>query len=520
MDEERLMLVDPLLIDANPFQPASRVAFTPEQLVDLEDVRERGLLQPFRVRSHPEGNGRYQQHFGHRRLAAWLVFRPGESIPVFIQEADDRAMFEAMVAENADRLDPSAIEKALTLHAYIEQFGGSQVEAGKLFNLRTQGAVSNLLGLLRLPAEMRELMQQGLLPERIARALKSLAQVDAKAAIAAAKAIAKAEPDERDGELYAQLEHYVDGHGYHLRWVPWKSLDWPRQPIETGNQHVPTVPACTGCPFNVRCDSQDKQDRGCVRKQCYKLKLVAWSEVEAQRVAKEHGISVAQKGEKVSVVFDGRNWGKVEKARRMLATKHESLRTVPATDTDRTHYRSTVSGSDFVSIGSTDLPALRKAMRTAAPEAKPKPEHRVLEAWEKRAKAQEAAKRERAKQVRTLLSNAAPAFAPVIPVVLQELLYREFRFDLSGRTSGEKDRAWKKASVDERGALIAGALLKKHVGLAPWSVPSVDAATQKVTALAKAARVKLPRGWDSALSANSKPQTPKSKGAKAKRKKP
>ena len=100
---------------------------------------------------------------------------------------------------------------------------------------------------------------------------------------------------------------------------------------------------------------------------------------------------------------------------------------------------------------------------------------------------------------------------------LQELLYRELRFDLPGRTSGETDATWRKASVDERGGMIADVLLKKHVGLASWSVPGVDVVTKKVTALAKAAGVKLPRGWDAAPSANSKPQTPKPKGAKKKR---
>ena len=288
----------------------------------------------------------------------------------------------------------------------------------------------------------------------------------------------------------------------------------PEKPVPSGNVHVGDIPKCDGCAFNVRTDASDKKDRGCIRKACFSLKLKAWAEAEAACVAEKAGISVVGPKEKVSILYDGSDWKKREFAQLALASKHASLRTVPVYVKPRGNVYgvSSVSGSDYVLIASTDVSALRKAGAVA-----PKPEKRKLEAWERRAKAQEAAKRERAKQVRALLSNAAPAFAPVIPAALQELLYRELRFDLPGRTSGETDATWRKASVDERGGMIADVLLKKHVGLASWSVPGVDVVTKKVTALAKAAGVKLPRGWDAAPSANSKPQTPKPKGAKKKR---
>src|SRR3990167_7854 len=236
----------------------------------------------------------------------------------------------------------------------IDEFGLTQLEAGKVFGLQTQGAVSNKLGLLKLPAEMRDLIQRGDLPERLARGLRSLSQVDSKAAVTAAQAIAKREPDEREAQLYAELDRYVRGHGQQLNYPPWP-LDWPPKPISTGNPHVSEIPMCKGCSYNVRCDAGDPKDRGCIRVGCYKLKLKAWAEAEAACVAEKHGISVVGPKEKVSILYDGSDYKKRDDAIRALATKHASLRAVPVyvKSHGNVYGVKSVSGSDYVLLAST-----------------------------------------------------------------------------------------------------------------------------------------------------------------------
>lgn len=510
-EQEQLTWVNPHLIDPNPFQPKTRTTFTPAQLVDLEDVKERGLLQPFRVRPHPDGNGRYQQHFGHRRLAAWVVYRPGEPIPVFVVEIDDRQMFEHMVAENADRADLSSIEQAELIAAYLEQFkDATQAQAGQLFNLRTQGAVSNKLSLLKLPVEIRKLIQAGTLPERIARALRSLSQVDSKAAVRAAQAVAKAEADERESQLYAELDHYVDKHGESLRWVPWKSRDWPPKPIPSP---IGDIPKCLGCTYNVRCDAADPEDRGCINRSCYGAKLKAWAESEAARVSAAHGVTVAGPKEKVSILYDGSDYKKAEFAQSALALGHASLRTIPVyTKIRDTYGLERVTGSGYVILGCVDVSALRKAVAEKSKEPKqPKPKVK-LERWEIQQRARLSLERERRKQVRALVSAATPAFAPLVPDPLIDILYDRLRYTHGLADRPAKVEAWKKADAAGRKAMLMGALLDGYVGTS--YTPNPETATKKLSELARSAKVKLPRGWDSAPSANSK--GPKSKGAKAK----
>jgi len=499
-------------IRPNPWQ--TRTDPDGENLMALaEDIRAHGLLQPPTGRRLDDGT--VQLAFGHRRLAAFVLLNQEmpehgsawDHMPIDIQDLTDRQMAEIAAAENSQRDDISAIDKAKAIQRLISDFKMSQAEAGKLFRINSQGAVSNLLRLLKLPDPVQDLIQHGILPERLARGLLSLAELNSKACERIARAVAEVEPDERDAQLYAELDRYVKVHGHSLNYTAWP-LDWPPRPVPSGNVHVGDIPKCEGCSFNVRCDAGDPEDRGCIRKVCFGLKLKAWAEAEARRVAAEHKIRVAQKGEKPTIIFDGGSYEKAEEARRMLATKHESLRTIPTTDMDRTHYRDNVTGSRSVLLGSVDVRALRAAMKSPDVKAAPKPKPK-LEKWEIQQEKREAEKRERAKQVRALLSNAAPAFAPVVPPVLQELLYRELRYDI-GHSHQESERVWKKADANERGRLIAGALLRKHVGLESYCVPSVDAATKKIAGLAKAAHVKLPPGWDAA------PEPPKLKSAPAK----
>ena len=166
-------------IHPNPFQ--ARRAIRPEHVERLAaSIESLGLQQPPQARPKPGMPGHYELVFGHTRFAAFRLLhqrQPDDSrwvrMPLFQVALDDRGMFEAGMSENLDREDLTCIDQAQALKTYIERFNATQRECGRLFGL-TQGAVSNLLRLLRLPPEVIEIVQRGVIAERSARLLVML----------------------------------------------------------------------------------------------------------------------------------------------------------------------------------------------------------------------------------------------------------------------------------------------------------------------------------------------------------
>ena len=50
--------IDPALLDPNPFQPKTRLTFTPDQLSDLSSIADLGFIQRPQVRMHSTKPGR------------------------------------------------------------------------------------------------------------------------------------------------------------------------------------------------------------------------------------------------------------------------------------------------------------------------------------------------------------------------------------------------------------------------------------------------------------------------------
>lgn len=186
-------------IHPNPFQ--TRKVMKAAHVEKLAaSIAELGLQEPPQARTMPLQPGHYELVFGHTRFAAFQLLHkrhPKEPkfarMPLYKVRLSDRQMFEGGVTENIDRQDISCIERALALKTYIEKFRATQKDCGRLFGL-SQGAVSNLIRLLRLPQPVVEIVQQGLLPERSARLLVNLAPEDA---IRIAKAAAQRDEDVR-----------------------------------------------------------------------------------------------------------------------------------------------------------------------------------------------------------------------------------------------------------------------------------------------------------------------------------
>lgn len=156
----------------NPFQP--RREFKEEELTDLRrSIEVNGLLQPVLVRSSPGAEGeRYELVAGERRLRAVTDLGWGE-IPAVVRDVDDRTLLVLALVENIQREALSPLEEAEGFRLLVDEFGLTQEEIGQAVG-RERSTVANTLRLLKLPASIRRLLDDGVLSMGHARALLSI----------------------------------------------------------------------------------------------------------------------------------------------------------------------------------------------------------------------------------------------------------------------------------------------------------------------------------------------------------
>jgi ParB family chromosome partitioning protein len=152
----------------NPYQP--RKTFDEDELKQLSDsVKAHGILQPLVVR---KADDHFQLIAGERRLRAAQAAGLSE-VPVHVVAFDDQQVYEAALAENIQRADLNPIEKAQGFKDYLDKFGLTQDQlAAKLAIDRS--TVSNLLGILNLPADVQDAVRLGQLTLGHAKILKGL----------------------------------------------------------------------------------------------------------------------------------------------------------------------------------------------------------------------------------------------------------------------------------------------------------------------------------------------------------
>jgi ParB family chromosome partitioning protein len=157
-------------IRPNPFQP--RRTIEPAQLQELADsIAAAGLLQPVVVRE--AAGGQYELIAGERRWRA--VQKLGwAKIPVVVKEADDRTLLTLAIIENIQRAELSPLEEAASYQRLIDEFRASQGDVARLVG-RDRSTVANALRLLKLPTEVRDLLERKQLTEGHARALLGVA---------------------------------------------------------------------------------------------------------------------------------------------------------------------------------------------------------------------------------------------------------------------------------------------------------------------------------------------------------
>lgn len=193
-DVMRTLPVDALT--AGKYQP--RKTWDHDKLSELaESIKAQGVIQPIVVRDI--GGKRYEIIAGERRWRATQLAGLTE-IPVVIREVDDRTVVAMALIENIQREDLNPLEEATALQRLIDEFDLTHAQAAEAVG-RSRVAVSNLLRLLELPAEIRVLVETRALDMGHARALLTLAP---QAAIALARQAAELGWSVRDVEHRVQ----------------------------------------------------------------------------------------------------------------------------------------------------------------------------------------------------------------------------------------------------------------------------------------------------------------------------
>lgn len=167
------------------FQP--RRNFDETELSALvESIVAQGILQPLLVRPHPKFTGAFEILAGERRWRAAQRAHLHE-VPVLVKEISDREALEIALVENIQRSDLNAIEEAQGFKRLIDEFGHTQEALATALG-KSRSHIANLLRLLTLPQEIKDMVADGRLSMGHARALVGL---DAEKALALAQTIVR-----------------------------------------------------------------------------------------------------------------------------------------------------------------------------------------------------------------------------------------------------------------------------------------------------------------------------------------
>ncbi len=157
------------LLQPGKYQP--RTDMHPESLEELANsIKAQGVVQPIVIR--PIEGGRYEIIAGERRWRAAQIAGLHD-IPAVVRDVPDEAAIAMALIENIQREDLNPIEEAIALQRLIDEFEMTHQQAAGAVG-RSRAAVSNLLRLLTLNADVRTMLEHGDLEMGHARALLAL----------------------------------------------------------------------------------------------------------------------------------------------------------------------------------------------------------------------------------------------------------------------------------------------------------------------------------------------------------
>ncbi len=159
-------------IRSNPYQP--RKTFDIESLNELaKSIKEYGVVQPIIVKKSIKG---YELVAGERRTKAAKIAGLMK-IPAIIKDFDDQEMMEIALVENIQREDLNPIDEATSISNIIKLRGYTQEEFANKFG-KSRSYVTNILGLLKLPDEVKKLVEKRSLSMSHARVISKIEDED------------------------------------------------------------------------------------------------------------------------------------------------------------------------------------------------------------------------------------------------------------------------------------------------------------------------------------------------------
>lgn len=153
---------------SNPYQP--RKVFDEDALKELAlSIKEHGVFQPIIVKKSVKG---YNIIAGERRVKASQMAGLTE-IPAIIRDFTDEEMMQVALLENLQRENLSAIEEAKAYKSIIESLRLTQEDLAKKLG-KSRSHITNMLGLLRLPFSVQDMVLYNKISMGHARVLSKL----------------------------------------------------------------------------------------------------------------------------------------------------------------------------------------------------------------------------------------------------------------------------------------------------------------------------------------------------------
>ena len=166
--KEEIVMLKISDLRSNPYQP--RKVFDETALKELAtSIKEHGVFQSIIVKKSIKG---YEIIAGERRVKASELAGKTE-IPAIIRDFNDTQMMEIALLENLQREDLSAIEEATAYRKLQDTLALTQEQLAERLG-KSRSHITNMLGLLSLPLEIQEAVNEKKLTMGHARALSKL----------------------------------------------------------------------------------------------------------------------------------------------------------------------------------------------------------------------------------------------------------------------------------------------------------------------------------------------------------
>ncbi len=203
--KEGITMVNIDELRSNPYQP--RKVFDQNALDELAtSIKEHGVIQPIIIKKSIKG---YEIIAGERRVKASKIAGLKE-IPAIIRNFTDSEMMEIALLENLQRENLSAIEESMAYEKLLTALSLTQEQLAKRLG-KSRSHITNMLGLLSLPDEVKEMIQDKKISMGHARVISKLE--DKEQQISLARKVEKSSISVHDlEELTKSNEKFVRTH--------------------------------------------------------------------------------------------------------------------------------------------------------------------------------------------------------------------------------------------------------------------------------------------------------------------